>query len=139
MLSDNTKVTIVIATYNRPDVLRIAIQSIILQTFSEWKILVIGDNCEEETEKAVNSFQDSRIRYINLPDRIGTQSGPNSVGIALAKTKYIAFMNHDDIWLQDHLEYGITTLEETKSDFFIGKCCLAQQKFSKENFEKPKF
>ena len=139
MLKDNAQVTIVISTYNRPDVLSIAIKSVTLQTFSDWKILVIGDHCEQETEKVVTSFKDSRIQYINLPYRIGTQSGPNSVGIALAKTKYLAFMNHDDIWLQDHLKYAIETLEKTKSDFFIGKCCLAQQKFTSENLEKPKF
>ncbi|MFB3056307.1 MAG: glycosyltransferase family 2 protein, partial [Ignavibacteriaceae bacterium] len=83
MLNNKTKVTIVISTYNRPDVLSVAIKSVILQTFSNWKILVIGDHCNQETEKAVTSFNDSRIHYINLPHRVGTQSGPNSVGIAL--------------------------------------------------------
>jgi len=127
MLKNKAKVTIVISTYNRPDVLSVAIKSVILQTFSNWKILVIGDNCDQETEKAVTSFNDSRIQYINLPHRVGTQSGPNSVGIALAMTESTAFMNQDDVWLQDHLEHAIETLEKTKSDFFIGKCAFTHR------------
>jgi len=140
MLKNKAKVTIVISTYNRPDVLRVAIKSVILQTFSNWKILVIGDHCNQETEKAVTSFNDSRIQYINLPHRVGDQSGPNSVGIALAMTEYIAFMNQDDVWIQDHLEYAIETLEKTKSDFFIGKCGFAEKsKVTAENLKKPIF
>ncbi len=139
MLKNKAKVTIVISTYNRPDVLSVAIKSVILQTFSNWKILVIGDHCNQETEKAVSSFNDSRIQYINLPHRVGTQSGPNSVGIALAMTEYTAFMNQDDVWLQDHLEHAIETLEKTKSDFFIGKCGFANQSVTLGNLNKPIF
>jgi len=50
MLKKKPKVTVVISTYNRSEVLKIAIKSVILQTFSNWKILVIGDNCDHETE-----------------------------------------------------------------------------------------
>jgi len=134
------KVTVVISTYNRPDVLYVAIRSVILQTIPNWKILVIGDHCSPETEKIVSSFNDSRIQYINLPHRTGTQSGPNSVGIALAITEYIAFMNHDDVWLQDHLEYAIETLEKTKNDFFIGKCAFTHHsQLVLGNLRIPKF
>jgi len=140
MLKNKAKVTIVISTYNRPDVLSVAIKSVILQTFSDWKILVIGDHCNQETEKAVTSFNDSRIQYINLPHRVGDQSGSNSVGIALAMTEYTAFMNQDDVWLQDHLEHAIEILEKTKSDFFIGKCGFAENsKFTVGNLKKPIF
>ncbi len=139
-VKNEAKVTIVISTYNRPDVLRVAIKSVILQTFSNWKILVIGDHCNQETEKAVTSFNDSRVQYINLPHRTGAQSGPNSVGIALAMTEYIAFMNHDDVWLQDHLEHAIETLEKTKKDFFIGKCAFTyRSQFTPGNLKIPKF
>ena len=140
MLKNKAKVTIVISTYNRPDVLRVAIKSVILQTFSSWKILVIGDHCNQETENAVASFNDSRIQYINLPQRTGAQSGPNSVGIALACTEYIAFMNHDDVWLQDHLEYALETLEKTNKDFFIGKCAFTHRsQFTLGDLKIPKF
>jgi len=140
MLKNKAKVTVVISTYNRPDVLNVAIKSVMLQTYSNWKIFVIGDHCDQETENTVTSFKDSRIKYINLPHRIGDQSGPNSVGIALALSEYTAFMNQDDVWVQDHLEHALETLKKTKSDFFIGKCAFGSHyEVTVENLRKPVF
>lgn len=133
------KITVVIATYNRPEILKVAIKSIFLQTYSNWKILVIGDNCDAETKKAVSSLNDSRVQYINLPRNTGTQSGPNSVGIALAETEYIAFLNQDDVWLQDHLQHAMECLEKSKGDFFVGKCGFTKRSFDPETLDSPIF
>lgn len=134
------EVTIVLATYNRPDTLRVAIQSVLLQSYSHWKMLVIGDHCDARTEAVVEAFADDRIQYINLPIRAGEQSGPNSVGIALAKTEYLAFLNHDDIWLKDHLEYGLKTLKERGAEFFVGKSAFAVESIeTNQGQRKPLF
>lgn len=117
---NKAQVTIIVATYNRPDALKACLNSAILQTFKNWKLIVIGDNCDDRTEKVISSINDVRIKYINLPHRFGEQSGPNSIGISIAETKYLAFLNHDDVWLQKHLQQGITILEENDYDFFIG-------------------
>lgn len=132
----NPQVTIVIATYNRPHVLKTAIFSVVRQTVQDWVLYVIGDNCNEQTEQVVDEFADDRIKYINLTDRFGEQSGPNSVGIALAQTKYLAFLNHDDIWLQDHLELGLSTLEKSRSNFYLGG--IANSAFIEKNQDAVK-
>ena len=116
----DAQVTIIVATYNRPDALRACLNSVVQQTFKDWQLIVIGDNCDEQTGKVISTINDARIEYINLPHRFGEQSGPNSVGIALADTKYLAFLNHDDVWLKNHLQYGINILENGDYDFFIG-------------------
>ncbi len=118
-------VTIVLATYNRPDALRAAIRSVLRQTRSEWRLMVIGDCCAPPTEKAVRSVPDARISYINLPVRFGEQGGPNSVGMALAETEFIALLNHDDIWLPDHLDAAIAALRRTGADVFMGRAAIA--------------
>ena len=119
-MSENVLVTIVIATYNRPDALKTAVQSVLNQRVTSWKLYVIGDNCNAETGEVMDTFKDDRITYINLPDRFGEQSGPNSVGIGLCQTPYLAFLNHDDVWLDDHLEIALDCLKKGKSDFFLG-------------------
>lgn len=116
----NPLVTVIISTYNRPDVLYYAISSVLNQSITEWQLYVIGDNCEDSTKKVVEKFDDSRIKYINLPDRFGEQSGPNSVGIAIADTPFTAFLNHDDVWLSDHLEKGLSVLKNKKYNFYLG-------------------
>jgi glycosyltransferase involved in cell wall biosynthesis len=117
----NPEVTIIIATYNRPDVLKTAVKSVVYQTFPHWVLYVIGDCCDERTNTAVAPFEeDPRIYYINLRSRTGSQSFPNSVGMNLAQTPYIAYLNHDDIWLSDHLDVALNHLKNDSSNFFLG-------------------
>lgn len=126
-MSHPAEVTIILATYNRPDTLRVAMQSVLLQSHPHWKLLVVGDHCDDRTRAVVEHFADPRIRYVNLPVRAGEQAGPNSVGIALCDTEYLAFLNHDDLWLKDHLAYGLTLLGESGAGFFAGKSVFVDQ------------
>jgi len=112
------EVTIVLATYNQPFALKCAVQCILLQSFTDWRLLVVGDSCEKSTEEIISSFQDPRIEYVNLPTRCGEQSGPNSAGMVAAKTKYIALLNQDDVWLPDHLERAVSSLEARGAAFY---------------------
>ena len=118
-------VTVIVATYNRPDGLRWAIASVLNQTFKRWRMLVIGDACGPETAETVESFADPRIRFVNLAERCGEQSGPNSVGMSLVDSDYLAFLNHDDIWMADHLDIGLALLAKTGADFFAGRAAFA--------------
>ena len=113
-------VTIILATYNRPDTLDAVIKSVINQSLSNWQLFVVGDNCDNRTDNVIKNNIDSRIKYLNLPDRFGEQSGPNSVGLSLVNTPYVSYLNHDDIWLPDHLELGINMLKKHDFDFYIG-------------------
>lgn len=109
-------VSIILATYNRPDTLRLAIASVLAQTLTDWELLVVGDACATETATVIDEAADPRIRYINLARNFGEQSGPNNVGIARARGSYIAFLNHDDLWLPDHLQAALEWLQATGAD-----------------------
>jgi glycosyltransferase involved in cell wall biosynthesis len=109
-------VSIILATYNRPETLRLAIASVLEQTLTDWELLVIGDACGAETAAVVEAAADPRIHYINLIRTVGEQSGPNNVGIARARGRHIAFLNHDDLWLPDHLQAALEWLQATGAD-----------------------
>lgn len=96
-------VSIVTATYNRSNVLRYTIESLLSSTFSDWELIVVGDACTDDTADVVASFGDSRIRFVNLERNHGEQSAPNNAGVALARGEFIAFLNHDDLWTREHL------------------------------------
>jgi glycosyltransferase involved in cell wall biosynthesis len=114
-------VSIVLATYNRPAVLAFAIRSVLAQDFTDWELIVVGDRCAEPTSALVDSFADARIRYVNLALNYGEQSGPDNVGIARARGRYIAFLNHDDCWFSDHLRAAMDWLEATGADVVIAR------------------
>ena len=134
-------VTIIIATYNRPDVLRIAIESVIRQTFKDWRLLVIGDGCSETTIEVLDEFSsDPRVFFANLHCRCGEQALPNSAGLCIVDTEFAAFLNHDDIWFPDHLELAIKQLTSTAADFFAGRAAFAfEMKDTPEGGNQPIF
>lgn len=106
-------VSVVIATYNWSSVLRYAIESVRHQSYSNWELIVVGDGCTDDSAAVVQSFDDSRIRWTNLPENTGSQSMPNNAGIALANGEYIAYHGHDDLWLPDHLARLVDALDRS--------------------------
>lgn len=109
-------VTIVVATYNRGAVLARSLRTVMAQSVARWQMLVIGDACTDDTAAQVAALGDNRMRFVNLPQRFGEQAGPNSVGAALAQTDYVAFLNHDDLWLPDHLAVALDALDNSDAD-----------------------
>ena len=117
-------VTVVVATYNRPEVLAVALRSALHQQPPPAEVLVVGDNCDPRTADVCASLGDERVRYLNLPQRFGEQSGPNSVGMLLARTEYVALLNQDDLWLPGHLVAAVASLA-AGSDLFLGRAATA--------------
>ncbi|OGN63662.1 MAG: hypothetical protein A3E80_02715 [Chlamydiae bacterium RIFCSPHIGHO2_12_FULL_49_9] len=109
-------ISIVMATYNRGQIIGFSIRSVLQQTRSDWELLVIGDACTDNTEEVVSSFQDPRIRFFNLQQRVGDQSGATNFGIQEAKGEFLSFLNHDDLWFPDHLERSVAHLEKNNCD-----------------------
>ncbi len=116
MQSKTPVVSIITATYNRSNVLQYAIASVIGSTFTDWELLVVGDACTDDTEQVVARFNDQRVRFMNLEQNVGEQSGPNNEGFRHARGRYIAYLNHDDLWMPDHLETALRGIEKTNAD-----------------------
>ncbi len=109
-------VSVITATYNRSHVLRAAIASLRRQTHADWEQIIVGDACSDDTGEVVASFADPRLRFVNLERNFGEQAGPNNEGIRQARGRFIAFLNHDDLWLPDHLQSLLSAIETTRAD-----------------------
>lgn len=121
---ETTKVTIIVAAYNRGTVLSKVLRTVIAQTETRWRALVIGDACTDDTEEQIKILNDERIRFINLPKRFGEQAGPNSVGMALADTPFVAFLNQDDYWLPNHLSIALEELQRSGADMYWARAAF---------------
>lgn len=114
-------VSVVIATHNRPAALRQALKSLLAQTMPNWEAIVIGDACRADTAAAVAAFEDARISYVDLPVNFGEQSGPNNIGFARASGRFIAILNHDDLWFPDHLASMCGWIDATSADVVLAR------------------
>lgn len=116
MASEMPLISVITATYNRSNVLYYSIASLIKSRFTNWELFVVGDACTDDTEEVVRSFKDTRIQFHNLEENFGDQAGPNNEGFRLACGQYIAYLNHDDLWMPDHLDTALQEIEDTGAD-----------------------
>ncbi len=120
------KISVIISTYNQPDLLVAALDGVFAQTVEDLEILIIGDSCEAETGVRLKQIKDQRVRYVNLPKRFGEQSGPNSVGMQIATSDVLAFLNQDDLWLPDHLAHALDCLKYEQAELFTGRAVFTR-------------
>lgn len=101
-------ISVVMPTYNRANYIGRAIKSVLEQTHTDWELLIVDDNPQDsnpriETEKIINSFSDSRIKYIQNEKNLGG-AGSRNVGIFASQGEYITFLDDDDMYLPTKLE-----------------------------------
>ena len=120
MAAPTPLVSVVTATWNRSRVLRTALRSALAQRLDDLELLVVGDACTDDTAEVVAALGDPRVTFTNLPVNAGEQSVPNNAGVAAARGRYVAFLNHDDLWFPDHLERCVEALERTGADVVYG-------------------
>lgn len=108
-------VSIIMPTYNRPEMLAEAIQSALTQTYSNYEIIVINDS-GVDVENVVSSLnKKENILYIKHKDNKGLAAARNT-GIKNAKGKYIAYLDDDDIFYANHLATLVKHLETNNCD-----------------------
>lgn len=95
--------SVIIPTYNRPELLKDAIQSVIDQTFSDFELIIVDDHSTDNTKEVVDSFCDERIKYF-LNDHAKGPGGARNAGLFRAKGEWVAFLDSDDMWLPKRLE-----------------------------------
>jgi glycosyltransferase involved in cell wall biosynthesis len=104
-------VSVVVPTYNRAHLLRRAIKSVLAQTFSDFELIIVDDGSTDETNEAVEEFDDPRIRFIRQPVRGGANRARNR-GIEASRGEWVAFLDSDDEWLPRRLEAQVKRLQQ---------------------------
>lgn len=104
-------VSVVLPAYNAELYLKEAIDSILAQTFTDFELIILNDGSIDRTEEIILSYQDERIVYIKNEKNLGL-IGTLNKGMDLAKGKYIARMDADDICFPERFEKQVRFLEE---------------------------
>ncbi len=117
------------AAYNAEAYISEAIDSILNQTFSDFEFIIINDGSKDATLSIINRFSDKRIVVINNEVNCGLAASLNK-GIRLAKGKYIARMDADDISSLHRFEKQFIFLENNPN---IDVCVTPMQLFGSEN------
>ena len=108
------KVSVVVLTHNRPELLRRAVSSILNQTFQDFEIVLVDDASTDSTPEVVRGLGDARIKYIRHEVNKG-EAGSRNTGVTNSSGQYIAFLDDDDEWLPEKLERQMRLLESSPS------------------------
>lgn len=103
------RVSVILTTYNRAELVGRAIQSVLDQTLRDFELIVVDDASEDDTADIIEGFDDPRITYIRHDENRGGAAARNT-GIKEASGEYIAFLDSDDKWLEDKLEKQVEAL-----------------------------
>lgn len=104
-------ISVLMSVYNGEDYLRESIDSILGQTLTDFEFIIVDDGSVDGTSKVLNSVSDPRVVRINNQKNFGLSASLNK-GISIARGRYIARMDADDISLPCRLEKQMVFMEE---------------------------
>jgi hypothetical protein len=115
------RVSVLLPTNNRADVVGLAIQSVLDQTETDFELLVVADGCTDGTVALVAGIDDPRIRIFDLPKAPYFGYANRNIALRQARGEYLAFAAHDDLLFPDHLRRLIERLETTGREWIYSR------------------
>lgn len=131
-------ISVIMPVYNTEEpFLREAVESILNQTFADFEFLIINDGSENNVEDVIKSYNDNRIIYIKNENNLGIIKSLNKA-IDIARGKYIARMDSDDISYPERLETQYRFMENNPDCGVCGSniMILSGNKFQSSNYKE---
>lgn len=113
------KISVIMPAYNAEKYIEEAIDSILGQTFEDFEFIILNDCSTDRTEEIILSYDDPRIVYLKNEQNLGVAATLNR-GLEVAKGKYIARMDADDISLPERFEQQTAVLNKDSQLAAIG-------------------
>ncbi len=150
----NPKISFLIATKNRGDIIEDTLGSLLLQTEPDWEAIIVDDHGDDDTEEIIKEYNDHRFRYYRLTDAhgLGVNCARNFAAMQ-AETEIVAILDSDDICYANRVDVTLETFKQNpNSDVFYGHIDIWDEntgeirerktpftEFSLENFKEKNF
>lgn len=119
-----SRVTAVVTTYDRPDLIQRAVDSVLDQTYQGVECVVVDDHSpEQRTRETVESIESDRLTYERHDENRGLSAARNT-GIGHASGEYVAFLDDDDEWLPEKLEKQVALFDDLMDDCGLVYCWM---------------
>jgi glycosyltransferase involved in cell wall biosynthesis len=115
----NPKVNVCISTYNRLELLKIAIQSVFDQTYTNWELIICDDGSNDGTLDYMTQLKNDKIHYIRHPNNIGKSNNMRS-GFEATNGDFFVKLDDDDCFNPDFLAHTVEVLDNYPDVDFVG-------------------
>ena len=112
----NDLVSVIMPVFNAESHVAEAINSVLHQSHENLELIAVDDASTDSSFKIISDIRDDRLKCIRLEKNGGAGKARNE-GIRLAKGRFIAFIDADDIWLKEKLQAQIKSMQETNVAF----------------------
>ena len=129
--SQQPKVSIIMPTYNRAELIAETINSVQDQTYPNWELIIVDDGSDDHTKHVVDSIADHRIKFLEA-GRTGIVGRIKNMAIEKSTGSLLAFIDSDDLWHPSKLEKQVNALSGYTE---AGFCLVNGYNFSEA--EKP--
>jgi glycosyltransferase involved in cell wall biosynthesis len=106
-------ISVVLPVHNRADVLARAVQSVLDQRLANFELVIVDDGSTDGSPSVAKSFEDERIKVIELGENRGGNAARNA-GVKAAKAPLIAFLDSDDTFLPEKLERVVAEFDSRR-------------------------
>ncbi len=111
-------VSIILPVYNRAATLPRAVESVLIQTFDDYELIIVDDGSQDDTASVARGYlQNAKVRYIHQ-DNAGAGAARNQ-GIAVARGQWVAFQDSDDEWCQEKLQAQVDLAKNSAAEVAV--------------------
>ena len=107
------EVSVILPTYNRLRFLPAAVDSVLGQTLQDWELIIADDGSDSETLAYLQTLERvARIRLMRLTHS-GNPGAVRNAALSVARGKYVAFLDSDDLWMPTKLDFQVRALRDS--------------------------
>lgn len=131
------RVSVVMPAYNRAKFIGSAIESVLMQTYKDFELIIVDDGSTDNTVEIIKTYDDSRIKLFKHEKNYGVAVARNT-GYRNSKGEFIAIADSDDLNHPERLLKKVTFLDENP-DIDVVTCCYQEIDFNDNYRSKVMF
>ena len=138
-ITEKANVDVILPNFNKGEFLEETINSVLNQTYNNWHIYIVDDNSNDHSSKIINKY--SGMKKVTIRE-LSKNKGPSfcrNYAMRISNSKYIAFIDSDDIWRNNKLEKQIYFMEKNNLTFTYTDYTPFFEKNRKKKIKKRTF
>ncbi len=124
-MNEKACISVILPFYNNRHTIERAMSSVLAQSYPNWELIVVDDGSDDGGWALVEKIKDPRVRCYRLPHRNANVA--RNYGIARSHGVYIAMLDADDEWTEDHLTCSLEVLRKAEADGVYGSVILREK------------
>src|ERR1700754_1699836 len=137
VLLQDPKVSVVIPTRNRPELVQRALISALSQSFKNLEVIVVIDGSDPSTRAQLSEIKDHRLTVVALEESVGGAEARN-VGARHARGQWIALLDDDDEWLPGKIATQLALAEQSGNSRTLVTSLYLERRPGKVDMVRPR-